>query len=96
MDEYILVPMKQVLIELDDDTASRLEEVAPARSRRRSDFIRAAIRRAIWDLQEKATEAAYRLEPDQEPAYFDPEEWDAWEVREAGQQPAARRRSRRK
>lgn len=73
--------MMRILLELDDDTAARLEEVAPARSRRRSEFIRAAIRRALADERERATEQAYRRHPDSEPAYFDA---SAWEVREPG------------
>ena len=73
--------MKQILLELDDDTAARLDQVAPARSRRRSDFIRSAIRRALADVQEHETEQAYRRQPDSEPAYFDA---SAWEVREPG------------
>jgi hypothetical protein len=73
--------MKQFLIELDDETAEQLEAVAPARSRRRSDFVRLAIRRALWELRERATEAAYTRTPDSEPAYFDP---TVWEVRDSG------------
>lgn len=73
--------MKQILLELDDDMAARLDEVAPARSRRRSEFIRAAIRRALADAQEHATEQAYRRHPDSEPAYLDA---SAWEVRGPG------------
>lgn len=71
--------MKQILLEVDDETAARLDEVAPARSRKRSEFIRAAIRRALWELQEQATEAAYRQQPDSEPVYLDA---SAWEVHE--------------
>lgn len=56
--------MKQLLIELDDDVASRLEQVAPSRSRQRSEFIRGAIRRALWELEEQATADAYRQQPD--------------------------------
>lgn len=70
--------MKQLLIELDPDTAARLEKVAPARSRRRSEFIRAAIRRALWELEEHATREAYTRQPD--PAgdvYIDPTVWDS-------------------
>jgi predicted transcriptional regulator len=81
--------MKQVLLELDDETAARLDEVAPARSRKRSEFIRAAIRKALLEVQERATEAAYRRRPDTEQAYFDA---CAWEVREPV--PARRRRKR--
>lgn len=83
--------MKQVMIELDDDTAERLEAVAPARSRKRSEFVRAAIRRAIWDLEEQAIEASYRAQPDDEPIYFAPE---LWEVREPAPKARKPKRSR--
>lgn len=78
--------MKQLLIEIEDDLAAKLEEVAPGRSRRRSDFVRSAIRKALWDLEEALTAEAYRRTPDSaEAAYFDPRVWE----------PAGRRRSRR-
>ena len=44
----ILKYMKQILIEIEDDVAARLEAVAPGRTRRRSEFVRMAIRRALW------------------------------------------------
>jgi hypothetical protein len=81
--------MKQLLIELDDETAAQLEAVAPARSRRRSDFVRAAIRRALWEVRERATEAAYARTPDSEPAYFDP---GVWEVQDSGKAGPGQRR----
>jgi predicted transcriptional regulator len=68
--------MKQLLIELEDDLASKLEEVAPGRSRRRSEFIRRAIRRAIWELEEQATASAYARVPDAGEAYVDPSVWE--------------------
>lgn len=69
--------MKQVLIEIDEETATELERVAPARSRRRSQFIRAAIRKALWDLQETQTAEAYRREPDSAADVpFDASVWD--------------------
>lgn len=74
---YILQYMKQVLIELDDDVVARLEQVAPGRSRRRSEFIRHAIRRALWDLEEHATAEAYRRMPDLAGAYVDAQAWEA-------------------
>ena len=82
--------MKQILLEVDDETAARLDEVAPARSRKRSEFIRAAIRQALWQIQEQATEEAYRRQPDVEPVYF---EAKAWEVHEP--KPPYRKKGRR-
>ena len=67
--------MKQLLIEVDDETARELERVAPARQRVRSSFIRQAIRRALDTEIERRTAAAYRARP-QEPADFDPAEWE--------------------
>jgi predicted transcriptional regulator len=69
--------MKQLLIELEDDLAAQLERVAPGRSRRRSEFVRSAIRKALWDLEERLTAEAYRKTPDSaEDAYFDPRVWE--------------------
>jgi predicted transcriptional regulator len=79
--------MKQFLIELDDDVAARLESVAPSRSRRRSEFIRAAIRRALWDLEEQATADAYRRQPDASAAYLDPLVWDTAAPRSGRRRP---------
>ena len=69
--------MKSLLIELDDETAARVERVAPGRSRQRSEFIRAAIRRALWEIEERETAEAYRRQPDTEAPYFDPAAWAA-------------------
>ena len=70
--------MKQLLVEVDDDIAARLEQVAPARSRRRSEFIRMAIRKALWEEQERATAEAYRRHPDSAgDAYLDSSVWEA-------------------
>jgi predicted transcriptional regulator len=68
--------MKQVILDLDDATAAQLERIAPTRARKRSAFLRAAIRRAIDDALERETEAAYRRVPDSaEPWYFDADAW---------------------
>ncbi len=73
---YIILYMKQVLIELEDDVAEKLERVAPGRARRRSEFIRKAICRALWELEEEATAEAYRRHPDlAADAYLDPRVW---------------------
>ena len=69
--------MKQLLIEIDEEMATQLERVAPTRSRRRSEFIRNAIRQALWDLEERATTQAYARQPDSGLAYFDAAVWEA-------------------
>jgi predicted transcriptional regulator len=80
--------MKQLLVEVDEGTWARLEQVAPARSRRRSIFIRAAIHKAICEAQERATAEAYGRIPDSaDDAWFDPRVWEP--------PPAARGRRRR-
>jgi hypothetical protein len=68
---------KQLIVELDEPLARELERVAPARSRRRSAFVRAALRRALDELVEARMADAYRARPDVEPAHFDPRLWEA-------------------
>jgi hypothetical protein len=68
--------MKQILIGLDDETARRLEEVAPGKARMRSRFIRDAIRRSLDAVAEARMAEAYRADPDDEPAHLDPVEWE--------------------
>ena len=69
--------MKQLLVEVDDDIAAGLEEVAPARSRRRSEFIRMAIRKALWEEEERATAEAYHRRPDSAgDAYIEATTWE--------------------
>jgi hypothetical protein len=59
MDRY----MKQILIEVDDRIARDLERLAPSRQRKRAEFIRLAIRRAIDLALDRTTEVAYRDQP---------------------------------
>jgi len=68
--------MESLLIEIDDELAVRLERVAPARSRRRSEFVRAAILKALWEAEEQATAEAYARQPDSPEAAFDPTVWE--------------------
>lgn len=69
--------MKQLLIEIEPELSRQLERVAPGRSRRRSEFIRMAIRRALWELEEQATAEAYRSESDSaDPLVCDPATWE--------------------
>ena len=70
--------MKQVLVEIDDETAARLESVASGRSRKRSEFIRLAVRRALWELEERKTREAYLREPDNaDDVYIEPAVWES-------------------
>ncbi|MBI5481465.1 MAG: hypothetical protein HY906_21585 [Deltaproteobacteria bacterium] len=69
--------MKQVIVEIDERLAALLEKVAPARSRKRSAFVRDAIRRALDAELERLTAEAYRRMPQSlDPWYFDPEAWE--------------------
>ena len=74
---HMLFHMKQILVEIEDDVAARLERLAPARSRPRSEFIRAAIRKALWEREETATAEAYRRQPDSATeVYLDARTWE--------------------
>lgn len=55
--------MKQILVELDEKCATDLERVAPARHRKRAEFIRLAIRRAIDLALDRGTQDAYVGKP---------------------------------
>jgi predicted transcriptional regulator len=69
--------MKQFLVELDDGCARDLERVAPAKNRKRAEFVRLAIRRAIDLALDRATEQAYRIRPfSDEPVATDLVGWD--------------------
>ena len=67
---------RQLIVELDEPLARELERAAPARSRRRSSFVRAALRRALDELAEARMADAYKARPDVEPAHFDPRVWE--------------------
>jgi predicted transcriptional regulator len=67
----------KVLIELEPQLAEKLEKVAPARSRRRSAFIRDAIRRALWEWEEEQTARAYgRLPDSDDDLLVEPDLWE--------------------
>jgi predicted transcriptional regulator len=69
--------MKQLVIELDEATLARLEEVAPSRRRKRAEFIRTAIRRALDEVAQAQIAAGYARVPDEGDAgYFVPEQWE--------------------
>jgi metal-responsive CopG/Arc/MetJ family transcriptional regulator len=67
--------MVQILVQVDDALAARLEKVAPGKSRKRSEFIGLALRKALMELEDSATRAAYERQPDDEPVYLDAAAW---------------------
>jgi Arc/MetJ-type ribon-helix-helix transcriptional regulator len=74
---HIFIPMHQVIVELDDRMFERLNRVAPPRNRKRSDFIREAIRRALDERVDEQMERAYRQAPQAaEEADLDPTTWE--------------------
>jgi predicted transcriptional regulator len=58
--------MKSLLIQLDDPTYKALNQIAPARKRVRSEFIRQAIRQAVRNAEYAAMKQAYLAQPDSE------------------------------
>ncbi len=58
--------MKSILLQLDDATYRLLESVAPAAKRQRAQFIREAVLKALLEVEEAKTRAAYRARPDRE------------------------------
>jgi hypothetical protein len=70
--------------------AQELERIAPSRARKRSEFVRRALRQALDAEVERRMADAYRRQPDDaEPEIVDPETWEP-------QKPATRRRRRRR
>ncbi|HTR39499.1 MAG TPA: hypothetical protein VMH80_26685 [Bryobacteraceae bacterium] len=70
--------MKSLLVQLDDPTYRALNRVAPAAKRRRAEFVRGAIRKAIREAEEERTRQAYLQQPDSEAEADDwssAEEW---------------------
>ena len=78
MEFHRLLSMQQVIIELDDRTIERLNQVAPAKARKRSEFIREAIRRALNERLEADMERAYAAHaPEAAEVDLDPTTWEA-------------------
>lgn len=70
------VYMKPLLIQLDEQTLSALNRIAAPGKRKRSEFIRQAIRKAVRQAEYKAMREAYRKQPD---ADTEPDDWSAAE-----------------
>jgi predicted transcriptional regulator len=68
---------RQIIVELDEGTARELERIAPSRARKRSEFVRRALRQALDAEAERRMADAYRRQPDDaEPERVDPEAWE--------------------
>jgi len=70
--------MKSLLVQLDDPTYHARNRIAPAAKRRRAEFIRAAIQKAIREAEEERTRLGYLGRPDSEAEADDwssAEEW---------------------
>lgn len=70
--------MKQIMIQLDDALAAELDKIAPGKSRKRSEFLREVIARALHDRLDVATRHAYARWPDDAPL-IDASDWAAEE-----------------
>jgi len=71
-----LPPTRQIIVALDDATARELERIAPSRTRKRSEFVRRALRQALDAEAERRMARAYRQCPDDaQMEHVDPEAW---------------------
>ena len=72
--------MSQVLIHFDEATLKAIDRIAPAAKRKRADFIRQAVKDAIFHRETERMREAYRLRPDSAEGtetWDLPEEWKA-------------------
>src|SRR5262249_32616871 len=60
----IIVCMPSILIQLDDATYKALNQIAPAAKRKRTEFIRQAVKEAIRKQEYERIREAYRKQPD--------------------------------
>ena len=76
---YILIYMKSILVQLDDETMAQLEQVAPAKKRARTEFIRQAIKSALHRNEFDLMREAYLKQPQELEDggdWDDPLEWN--------------------
>jgi metal-responsive CopG/Arc/MetJ family transcriptional regulator len=72
--------MSQILIHFDEATLKAIDRIAPAAKRKRADFIRQAVKDAIFRHETERMREAYRLQPDStagSETWELPEEWKA-------------------
>ena len=70
--------MSQVIIHFDEATLKAIDRIAPAAKRKRADFIRQAVKDAIFRRETERMREAYRLQPEslEDSGTWElPEEW---------------------
>jgi metal-responsive CopG/Arc/MetJ family transcriptional regulator len=71
--------MSQILIHFDDETLKAIDRIAPAAKRKRADFIRQAVKDALFRNETERMRQAYLLQPDSaegSEVWELPEQWD--------------------
>lgn len=68
--------MPQVLVQFEAATLEAIDRIAPAAKRKRADFIRKAVKDAIFKHEQKRMRDAYQLHPDSA------EDADSWDLPE--------------
>jgi hypothetical protein len=71
--------MPQVLVQFETSTLEAIDRITPAAKRKRADFIRKAVKDAIFRHEQKKMREAYGVQPDspaEQPGSWDlPEQW---------------------
>jgi metal-responsive CopG/Arc/MetJ family transcriptional regulator len=65
--------MPTVLVQFEQATLKAIDRIAPAKKRKRADFIRTAVKDAIFRHDQERMREAYRLRPD---SGNDADSWD--------------------
>jgi predicted transcriptional regulator len=68
--------MPSVLVHLDDEICKSLDRIAPARQRKRAEFIRSAVKAAIRKHEYAQMKEAYQRQPD---SAADADDWSSCE-----------------
>lgn len=71
--------MPQVLVQFEEATLEAIDRIAPAAKRRRAEFIRKAVKDAIFRHEQEKMRRAYQSQPD---SAGDADTWDlpeAWD-----------------
>jgi metal-responsive CopG/Arc/MetJ family transcriptional regulator len=68
--------MKTLVVTVEDEVVAKLARVAPEHSQQQSEFVSMALRKALWELEERETAEAYARQPDSaEDSYVDKDAW---------------------